>query len=117
MNFSRIRELNDIFRRTLQGGKVSISPGIETLGEEAVSIAVGDVQYFSDFPADADPLGEHNFGTFQSRGQSFVWQIEYFDLQMQSPSHQKIRAIPRRQPEYSRSSSLRNTPLLEWILG
>src|SRR5258708_7485403 len=37
--------------------------------------------HFSDFTADNDPHGEHDFGSFTLVGRKFFWKIEYYDKQ------------------------------------
>jgi hypothetical protein len=38
------------------------------------------VQNFADFNDDNDPYGEHDFGSFEVAGETFFWNIDYYDL-------------------------------------
>jgi hypothetical protein len=61
----RIRDLNDGFRRTLQGGKVFVTAGVAALGAERVQAILRRVTEFDCFTPDNDPHGEHDFGNFE----------------------------------------------------
>ena len=84
---SRIRELNDLFRTCFIGGRVLITEGVTTLGEDFTSGCVEAVQRFADFTADNDPYGEHDFGCVTVQGRKVFWKIDYYDsdLIMGSP--------------------------------
>jgi hypothetical protein len=41
------------------------------------------VATFSDFNADNDAHGEHDFGNFTLAGHKFFWKIDYFDAKME----------------------------------
>jgi len=85
----KIRELNDQFRRSLQGGRVVTTPGVIALGNLALMKIVTCVRVFDDFSEANDPYGEHDFGTFVfsidggNDGQKAVinWKIDYYDKQ------------------------------------
>jgi hypothetical protein len=83
MSARRVRQLNDEFRRTLQGGKVVVTSGVEALGENALSIVLGEVQTFADFGAVSDPHSAHDFGTFDVAGHKFLWKIDAYDTHME----------------------------------
>ena len=83
---SRIRELNDLFRQTFTGGQVMLTRGVQALGEETVADVLTAVRSFSDFTADNDPYGEHDFGNFEHRGQKVFWKIDYYDKNMEYAS-------------------------------
>jgi hypothetical protein len=76
----RIRELNDKFRSTLQGGRFLITPGVNALGRERVFRLVSRVRTFVAFDTASDPHGEHDFGAFDDGGDRFFWKIDYYDL-------------------------------------
>ena len=42
--------------------------------------AVAAMQSFTDFNADNDPRGEHDFGILDLDGSSFYFKIDYYDL-------------------------------------
>lgn len=78
----RIRELNDLLRTTMIGGKVLVTHGITTLPEHVQCSIFEQVQTFTDFTPDNDPHGEHDFGAFTIKGQKVFWKIDYYALDM-----------------------------------
>jgi hypothetical protein len=79
MTKDRIRELNDAFRRTLRGGRAMMTSGVDELPDCVKAEALVQVAHFSDFTADNDPHGEHDFGSFGLVGRKFFWKIDYYD--------------------------------------
>src|SRR5215831_13307676 len=79
MNTDRIRELNDAFRTTLRGGRAVMTSGVAELPDCVKAEAMVQVAAFSDFTADNDPHGEHDFGSFTLVGRKFFWKIDYYD--------------------------------------
>jgi hypothetical protein len=77
----RIRELNDAFRKTLRGGTAMMTSGVDELPDCVKAEALVQVANFSDFTADNDPHGEHDFGSFTLVGRKFFWKIDYYDQQ------------------------------------
>ena len=77
-----IRELNDQFRRSFIGGRVVMTQGVDALPSEAQSDLMSRVQQFSDFSADNDPHGEHDFGKIELQGNAFFWKIDYYDTEL-----------------------------------
>ena len=75
----RIRELNDAFRKTLRGGRAMMTSGVDELPDCVKAEALVQVAHFSDFTADNDPHGEHDFGSFTLVGRTFFWKIDYYD--------------------------------------
>jgi Protein of unknown function (DUF3768) len=78
-NSARIRELNDAFRATLQGGKVYITDGVASLADDIRATALEMVKTFDAFTADNDPYLEHDFGKFEIDGKNLYWKIDYYD--------------------------------------
>lgn len=77
---SRIAQLNDQFRQTFKGhGKVLITQGIQSEGNEFVTKVMEAVAAFNDFTADNDPYGEHDFGSLKIDGQKIFWKFDYYD--------------------------------------
>ena len=76
---ARIQALNDAFRKTLQGGRVVLTAGVDALATEVKTRAMREVATFSDFTPDNDPHKEHDFGSFELAGQKFFWKIDYYD--------------------------------------
>ena len=83
----RIRDLNDTFRSTLEGGKTYITPGVSALGPECSVLAVAAVRSFANFSSDNDPYGEHDFGAFTLAGEKLCWKIDYYDPTMEFGSN------------------------------
>ena len=86
---SKVRQLNDLFRKTLTGGTVVITAGIIALGAEKQAEVVAKVQAFDVFTADNDPWNEHDMGVIEidvadtgsaMRRERIFWKMDYFDL-------------------------------------
>lgn len=82
----RIRELNDQFRRTGDGGRQLITPGIMELGMRALMEIHQLVVDYDDFSADNDPYGEHDFGALTFQGEKVFWKIDYYDATLAAGS-------------------------------
>ncbi|MHA7773859.1 DUF3768 domain-containing protein [Roseibium sp. M-1] len=78
-----IRRLNDDLRRTLQGGKVMLTPGITALGEAQINKIMCAVAAFDDFNTDNDPHGEHDCALLDWEGERIMFKIDYYDLSLQ----------------------------------
>jgi len=83
---TRIRDLNDGFRRGFLGGKVVMTHGVADLDPTRIATLLDRVRRFDTFTPDNDPYGEHDFGAFDHRGQRFFWKIDYYDKGMQFAS-------------------------------
>jgi hypothetical protein len=75
----KIREHNDQFRKTFNGGKVLMTRGVFDRPLEERMIIIGKVKDFSLFTKDNDPNGEHDFGSFDYNGVTYFWKIDYYD--------------------------------------
>jgi hypothetical protein len=75
----RIRELNDAFRRTGDGGRILFTAGVSELGVAFSHQALALVRRFEAFTPDNDPHGEHDFGSFTHQGRKLFWKIDYYD--------------------------------------
>ena len=82
MSADRIRELNDHFRMTMTGGQVLMTAGVNALPSDVKAIVIRRVTTFTDFNADNDPHGEHDFGSFTLAGRKFFWKIDTYDTEM-----------------------------------
>ena len=80
---TRIRELNDAFRRTFSGGKVMMTAGVYALPDMVKAAALQKAATFDEFTEDNDPHGEHDFGSFELCGRKFFWKIDYYDRAME----------------------------------
>lgn len=76
---TRIRELNDAFRRTFAGGKVTMTAGVDALPDMVKAAALQKAAQFDEFNEDNDPHGEHDFGSFDLCGRKFFWKIELYE--------------------------------------
>ena len=81
-NAQRIRELNDAFRTSLSGGRVMMTAGIDALDSDVKAMIIREVATFSDFNADNDPHGEHDFGAIKVAGLKVFWKIDAYDSTM-----------------------------------
>lgn len=78
----KIAELNDSFRRSFQGGTVFMTRGIDALDESTKAQVIAAVKSDSDFTEGNDPHGEHDYGTVQIAGRTYVWKIDTYDLRL-----------------------------------
>lgn len=83
MSTVRIRELNDMFRKSFIGGRVFITEGVRALGPDFESSCVEQVQTHSTFAEGDDPYNEHDFGTFRVSDRKCFWKIDYYDAEME----------------------------------
>jgi hypothetical protein len=85
MSAERIRELNDQLRTTLDPrfGRVLMTAGVNALPSDVKAMVIRRVATFSEFNANNDPHGEHDFGNFELAGRKFFFKIDYFDTNME----------------------------------
>jgi hypothetical protein len=86
----KIRALNDAFRATMTGGNVLLTAGVDALPSDVKAMVIRRVATFSDFTADNDPHGEHDFGSFEVGGRKLFWKIDYYDAAMEFGSEDPI---------------------------
>lgn len=77
---SDIAKLNDNLRRTFTGGQVLLTAGIDSLPADDKANILSMVRNFNDFNEDNDVYGEHDFGSFNYKGNKIFWKIDYYDL-------------------------------------
>ena len=65
---NKIALLNDAFRRTFAGGKVTVTAGVYALPDMVKAGALQKAATFDEFNEDNDPHGEHDFGSFELCG-------------------------------------------------
>jgi hypothetical protein len=80
---ARIRELNDQLRRTLTGGRIMMTSGVEALGPLVVAQLLDRLRQYDQFDEGNDPYGEHDFGAFDHDGQRFFWKVDCYDPAME----------------------------------
>jgi hypothetical protein len=83
MSAEAIRALNDAFRKSMAGGRVVYTLGVDALPSDVKAIVIRRVATFSDFTPDNDPHGEHDFGSFEVAGRKFFFKIDYFDNELE----------------------------------
>ena len=83
MSAEKIRELNDRFRTTMTGGRVMMTAGVDALPSDVKAMVIRRVAAFSDFNADNDPHGEHDFGSFTLSNRKFFFKLDYYDSAME----------------------------------
>jgi hypothetical protein len=83
MSAEKVRALNDAFRTTMTGGKVLLTAGVDALPSDVKAMVIRRVATFSEFTADNDPHGEHDFGSFEIAGRKLFWKIDYYDAAME----------------------------------
>jgi len=90
----KIASLNDLFRNTFLGGKVRLSPNVQSLDDALKQLLISAVREFKQFNEDNDPHGEHDFGVVPIMGKKFYWKIDYFDTRYEflseDPSNPKV---------------------------
>ena len=84
---TRIRGLNDLLRKTSQGGQIVMTVGVSQLGKETIRRIAESVQNYNDFSPDNDPYGEHDFGSFEVDGHKLFWKIDYYAHNMMHGSN------------------------------
>ena len=78
----RIRQLNDRFRTTFQGGLVVMTAGVDALPLDLKLQVIEAVRRFEKFDANSDPHGEHDFGSFELAACKFFWKIDAYDAEL-----------------------------------
>ena len=79
MNIEKIRQLNDSFRKSFNGGRVIITPCAQSLTDDDRKELLKQVQAFDNFTEDNDPYGEHDFGAINFKNDTYFWKIDYYD--------------------------------------
>ena len=83
----RIRDLNDAFRQSFTGGRVTLTAGVGALPDRVRAEVIAAVQGFDRFDGDNDPYGEHDFGVVDVGATRCFWKIDCYDrsLRLHSP--------------------------------
>ena len=82
-----IRNLNDAFRHTLDGGRILFTQGVSAYGVIFSHRALEVVRKFDSFTPDNDPHEEHDFGSFTLDGHKLFWKIDYYDAALEYGSN------------------------------
>jgi len=83
---NRIRELNDAFRTSFQGGQVLLTAGVAALSDQTKANVLELVRTFAGFNGDNDPHGEHDLFSFDHDGERYFGKIDYYAPDMQHGS-------------------------------
>lgn len=83
---ARIRELNDRFRTTGQGGMIMLTQGVQQMGLLHHATIMQAVRSFNAFTQDNDPYGEHDFGAIDVAGHRLFWKIDAYDIDLEMGS-------------------------------
>ena len=80
-----IRELNDIFRKSLSPslGRSVLTAGVNALPSDVRHAAIRMVTRFDAFTSENAPNGEHDFGSFEVAGEKFFFKIDYYDRNLE----------------------------------
>ena len=79
--------LNDLCRTAMGvGGRVLQTVGIRALPSHEQSRIREKVELFSDFNADNDPYGEHDFGSFEHGDVRVMFKIDCYNLDLTAGS-------------------------------
>jgi len=70
-----IKTLNDSFRRTFNGGKVTLSCGISAKSQSELAEILNQVRCFNDFTKENDPYNEHDFGSFNIKASKYIGKL------------------------------------------
>lgn len=79
----RIRDLNDRFRQSFEGGQIVLTRGFRSLPNGVVIKAFLAIQRFDDFDEGNDPYGTHEFGTLNIDGQDIWFKIDAYDQNLE----------------------------------
>ena len=78
-----IKTLNDNLRKHLIGGRVMLTAGINAKSQDDIARILSKVRHFNNFTQDNDPYDEHDFGSFDYKGEKIFWKIDYYDKNYQ----------------------------------
>ena len=87
-NAAEIRRLNDAFRQSFTGGRVTLTAGFGALPDRVRGAVIAAVRSFTCFDLDDnDPYGEHDFGVVDVGEVRVFWKIDNYDrsLRLHSP--------------------------------
>ncbi len=79
---ANIQQLNNLFRQTFIGGKVMLTAGVANMSAVDIYNITIQVKMFDNFTPDNDPYNEHDYGSFQYKGDKICWKIDYYDLNL-----------------------------------
>ncbi|WP_350335248.1 DUF3768 domain-containing protein [Coralliovum pocilloporae] len=77
--YRKIGAMNDAFRRSLKGGRVETTAGIDALNTYTQMCAFQLVRDAKSLSGHTDPFDERDFGAFAIGAHRLIWKIEYLD--------------------------------------
>ena len=80
---TNIKTLNDHFRGSFSGGRVMLTCGINAKSQRELAEILNQVRCFNNFTTANDPYNEHDFGSFNYKGEQIYWKINYYDKNYQ----------------------------------
>ena len=83
---ARIRNLNDSFRVSGQGGRIVSTQGIQQLSPVDQAAVFQKIRFFSAFTQANDPHGEHDFGSIAHGGEKIFFKIDYYNPKLEHHS-------------------------------
>ena len=79
VDVSRIRDLNDQLRRSLNGGVLVMTRGIINIGAKRQMEILSAIAAYDAFDPGDDPYGEHDFGALTVEGERVLFKIDHLD--------------------------------------
>ena len=79
----RIRDLNDELRTTGIGGKTYLTRGMMAKGPDFLAKVSAAVRGFDAFTNDNDPWQEHDCATLDVDGETVIFKIDNYDVNME----------------------------------
>lgn len=83
---TRIRELNDAFRKSFVGGRVMLTRGVDELSDSDKMALFAKVQAFDEFHHENDPHREHDFVRTEHDSITYYGKIDYYSKDMEGGS-------------------------------
>lgn len=77
-----IARLNDTLRKKAVGGRIMMTRGVHQLVGSDTAELLRSLAEYDGFDADNDPHGERDFGDIEVHGQTLLWKIDYYDLEL-----------------------------------
>ena len=78
-NTDKIRQLNDACRASFIGCQIVLTLGIRMKSEKEVADILERVRTFKDFNKGTDPYFEHDYLSFDYKGEKIIAKIDYYD--------------------------------------
>ena len=67
---AKIRDLNDLFRKTGRGGRIMLTQGIQALGQQTVMEIMAKVRAFDKFTKDNERVAQRNLTPARSQNRT-----------------------------------------------